>query len=247
MYNASAMKRAPARKKPPAKAAGTPLPPKGGARVVSLLDPDIVLERAAKRFLPQPLDRCVKCHSTFICHEPAFIHCYYAARWLASRTPRCSCRGVRDALGHARRVLTAPVRWAPRRRRAVLAGGSLRSAPLRLGHFGTSDAFARRIADARTRGAGDAHDGRSALDEQVHQTMANLRTTLEAAGSSLGCLLQVTVYLRRQDDARASMRSTRRTSPGTFPRGRDCRRARCPSTPRWRSGIAYIPGQGFTG
>jgi hypothetical protein len=81
MYNASAMKRAPVRKKPPAKAAPLALPsPKRGARVVSLLDPEIVLERAAKRFLPQPLDRCVKCDSTFIGHEPAFIHCYYCGK-----------------------------------------------------------------------------------------------------------------------------------------------------------------------
>ena len=39
------------------------------------------------------------------------------------------------------------------------------------------------------------------FDEQVHQTMTNLKTTLESAGSSLACLLQVSVYLRRQDDA----------------------------------------------
>ena len=81
MYNACAMKRAPAKKKTPAKVAA-PMPPssRGGARVVSLLDPEMVLERAAKRFLPQPLDRCVKCHSTFIGHEPAFIHCYYCGK-----------------------------------------------------------------------------------------------------------------------------------------------------------------------
>jgi hypothetical protein len=81
MYNACAMKRAPVRKKPPAKdAAVSPPSPRGGARVVSLLDPEIMLERAAKRFLPQPLDRCVKCHSTFIGHEPAFVHCYYCGK-----------------------------------------------------------------------------------------------------------------------------------------------------------------------
>ena len=80
MYKASAMKRAPARKKPPARAAAPAPPSRSGARVVSLLDPEIVLERAAKRFLPQPLDRCVKCHSTFIGHEPAFIHCYYCGK-----------------------------------------------------------------------------------------------------------------------------------------------------------------------
>ena len=52
------------------KAAARAAAPTAGARVVSLLDPDIVLERAAKRFLAQPIDRCVKCHSTFIGHEP---------------------------------------------------------------------------------------------------------------------------------------------------------------------------------
>src|SRR5687767_4628030 len=80
MYNASAMKRARVRKKPPAKAAMALASSTNGARVVSLLDPELVLERAAKRFLPQPLDRCVKCHSTFIGHEPAFIHCYYCGK-----------------------------------------------------------------------------------------------------------------------------------------------------------------------
>ena len=81
MYNACAMKRAPARKKSPAKPAVLPPPsPRSGARGVSLLDPDRMLERAAKRFLPQPLDRCVKCHSTFIGHEPAFVHCYYCGK-----------------------------------------------------------------------------------------------------------------------------------------------------------------------
>jgi hypothetical protein len=81
MYNASAMKRAPVRKKPAVKPATlAAAPSKHGARVVSLLDPEIMLERAAKRFLPQALDRCVKCHSTFIGHEPAFVHCYYCGK-----------------------------------------------------------------------------------------------------------------------------------------------------------------------
>ena len=57
-----------------------PARPKARARVVSLLAPEHVLERAAKRFLPQPVDRCVKCHSTFVGHEPAFIHCYYCGK-----------------------------------------------------------------------------------------------------------------------------------------------------------------------
>jgi hypothetical protein len=83
MYNASAMKRAGVTKKATAKPAAPPSAaplPSGGARVVSLLDPELVLERASRRFLPQPIDRCVKCHSTFIGHEPAFIHCYYCGK-----------------------------------------------------------------------------------------------------------------------------------------------------------------------
>ena len=80
MYNASAMRRAGARRKPVTKAAPVSAAPARAARVLSLLDPEIVLERTAKRFLAQPLDRCVKCHSTFIAHEPAFIHCYYCGK-----------------------------------------------------------------------------------------------------------------------------------------------------------------------
>jgi hypothetical protein len=53
---------------------------RGPAKVVSLLEPDLVLERAARRFLAQPLDRCVKCNSTFVGREPAFIHCFYCGK-----------------------------------------------------------------------------------------------------------------------------------------------------------------------
>ena len=74
------MRRADARRKPVTKAAPVCAPRRTTARVVSLLDPEIVLERTARRFLPEPLDRCVKCHSTFIAHEPAFIHCYYCGK-----------------------------------------------------------------------------------------------------------------------------------------------------------------------
>ena len=28
----------------------------------------------------QPIDRCVKCNSTFIGREPAFIHCFYCGK-----------------------------------------------------------------------------------------------------------------------------------------------------------------------
>src|SRR5258708_22411989 len=53
---------------------------RGPAKVVSVLEPDLVVERAARRFLPQPIDRCVKCNSTFVGREPAFIHCFYCGK-----------------------------------------------------------------------------------------------------------------------------------------------------------------------
>ena len=88
MYDASAMKRPELKRRPSrtaeraAKAA--PVPARRAARlsakVVSLLEPDLMLERASRRFLPAPVDRCVKCDSTFIGREPAFIHCYYCGK-----------------------------------------------------------------------------------------------------------------------------------------------------------------------
>jgi hypothetical protein len=51
-------------------------PPRG--RVVTLaITPERQLERASRRFLTDPSDRCVKCGSTFIVREPLFIHCHY--------------------------------------------------------------------------------------------------------------------------------------------------------------------------
>ena len=51
-------------------------PPRG--RVVTLtITPERQLERASRKFLTDPSDRCVKCGSTFIAREPAFIHCHY--------------------------------------------------------------------------------------------------------------------------------------------------------------------------
>ncbi len=100
MYNASAMKRPGLKAKPsravvrlrkalsangtasvraPENGAGRVIM-RGPAKVVSLLEPDLVLERTARRFLPQPIDRCVKCNSTFIGREPAFIHCFYCGK-----------------------------------------------------------------------------------------------------------------------------------------------------------------------
>ena len=87
MYNASAMKRPGLKRKVSRtveRLRQAAAAPRNGvaapARVVSLLDPDLVLERTARRFLPQPVDRCVKCDSTFVGREPAFIHCYYCGK-----------------------------------------------------------------------------------------------------------------------------------------------------------------------
>jgi hypothetical protein len=104
MYNASAMKRPGLKRKPSraverlrralsaaANGTGVNITPANGAapngtlvrrpaKVVSLLEPELVLERAARRFLPQPIDRCVKCNSTFVGREPAFIHCFYCGK-----------------------------------------------------------------------------------------------------------------------------------------------------------------------
>jgi hypothetical protein len=82
MYNASAMKR-PGLKRKPSRAVErlrAALVANGSAKVVSLLEPELVLERATRRFLAQPSDRCVKCNSTFIGREPAFIHCFYCGK-----------------------------------------------------------------------------------------------------------------------------------------------------------------------
>lgn len=49
--------------------------------VVSLaLTPERMLERVAKKFLQNPTNSCVKCGSTFIAYEPAFIHCHYCGK-----------------------------------------------------------------------------------------------------------------------------------------------------------------------
>jgi hypothetical protein len=39
--------------------------------------PEMVLAHAAKRFLPARTNRCPKCGSGFVVHEPAFVHCCY--------------------------------------------------------------------------------------------------------------------------------------------------------------------------
>ncbi|MGH7333009.1 MAG: hypothetical protein ACREKS_09755 [Candidatus Rokuibacteriota bacterium] len=48
----------------------------GGARVIPL-EPERFLKAASKRFVNERPDRCPKCGSTFMCHEPAFVHCRY--------------------------------------------------------------------------------------------------------------------------------------------------------------------------
>lgn len=54
-----------------------PADPRASGQVVPLTTPERVLERAARKFLTQPTNACVKCGSTFIVREPAFIHCHY--------------------------------------------------------------------------------------------------------------------------------------------------------------------------
>ena len=47
-------------------------------RVITLnITPERHLERASRKFLTDPSNRCVKCGSTFITREPAFVHCHY--------------------------------------------------------------------------------------------------------------------------------------------------------------------------
>ena len=50
--------------------------PVRGTKVV-LLTPERALERASRRFLTERTPSCSKCGSTFIDHEPAFVHCRY--------------------------------------------------------------------------------------------------------------------------------------------------------------------------
>ncbi len=42
--------------------------------------PERMLDRAARKFLQQPTDRCIKCGSTFVRREPVFIHCHYCGK-----------------------------------------------------------------------------------------------------------------------------------------------------------------------
>jgi DNA-directed RNA polymerase subunit RPC12/RpoP len=59
----------------PADVTATPVPTPP-AKVV-LITAEHMLERAARRFLAERTPACAKCGSTFVDHEPAFVHCRY--------------------------------------------------------------------------------------------------------------------------------------------------------------------------
>jgi hypothetical protein len=44
---------------------------------ISRVVPIAVERSASKRFISERTARCPKCDSTFIGHEPAFVHCHY--------------------------------------------------------------------------------------------------------------------------------------------------------------------------
>jgi hypothetical protein len=50
-----------------------------GSRVVELMARRALLV-AARQLLRHHTDRCTKCGSTFVTHEPAFVHCHYCGR-----------------------------------------------------------------------------------------------------------------------------------------------------------------------
>jgi hypothetical protein len=57
----------------------TPAP--NGARVIEL-DQARTPDRRAKTPLTERVSRCTKCTSTFIEHEPAFVHCRYCGNMM---------------------------------------------------------------------------------------------------------------------------------------------------------------------
>ena len=114
------------------------------------------------------------------------------------------------------------------------------------GHFGTSREFARRIAAARAAGEPLPSMADLPFDEQVHQTMRNLSTTLAAGGASLDCILQATVYLRRQEDAGRFDAIYRTYFTTYFPARTRLQAGRLPfDTAVEIEAIAYVPGAGF--
>ena len=55
--------------------------PRTGARVIELVHARPA-ERRAKPAPPERVTRCTKCTSTFIEHEPAFVHCKYCGNMM---------------------------------------------------------------------------------------------------------------------------------------------------------------------
>jgi hypothetical protein len=51
--------------------------PGGEIRIMGPLRPERFLMKSAKRPLQARTSRCTKCDSSFIEHEPAFVHCRY--------------------------------------------------------------------------------------------------------------------------------------------------------------------------
>ncbi len=85
------------------------------------------------------------------------------------------------------------------------------------------------------------------FDEQVRQTMENLKQTLAAGGSSLDSLVQVTVYLRAQEDADRFDAIYRSYFTGYFPARTRLQAGRLPfDTAVEIEAIAYVPGADFT-
>jgi 2-iminobutanoate/2-iminopropanoate deaminase len=114
------------------------------------------------------------------------------------------------------------------------------------GHFGTSPELAREIDAARAAGRPLPSMRELPFDEQVHQTMRNLAATLAAAGSSLSCVLQATVYLRDQGDAARFDALYRTYFDGPFPARTRLQAGRLPfDTAVEIEAIAYVPGAAF--
>ena len=116
------------------------------------------------------------------------------------------------------------------------------------GHFGASPEFARRIEEARAKGEPLPSMAELPFDEQVHQTMRNLQATLAAAGASFDCILQATVYLRRQEDAGRFDAIYRSYFKTYFPARTRLQAGRLPfDTGVEIEAVAYVPGFGFEG
>jgi hypothetical protein len=59
------------------RAASKPVTRPRGRVVTLTITPERHLERASRKFLTDPSEKCVKCGSTFVIREPAFVHCRY--------------------------------------------------------------------------------------------------------------------------------------------------------------------------